>query len=224
MEFAVAEELAGDLADNRPPRSVRRGVVVVVGALELGLVEYKGSRDNNLVDAQPGLNTVSVLYDPDAPPQRRYVMAGEDMRWWGKHGGPGWCLAGPSMTRIDVSPDGLRWTPVLDRPGLIMPQNETATIYRFDGHYHVGGQQISPLLRLPMQEHPLGGYLGPRTFVVWRSPRLDRWPLEYTRAFFKPIRRRGRGHRVRLGCPGPLEGSRHASGEHAVPHPGTFAG
>jgi hypothetical protein len=154
----------------------------------LGLVEYKGSRDNNLVAAQPGLNTVSVLYDPEAPPERRYVMAGEDMRWWGKQGGAGWSLDGPSMTRIDVSPDGLRWTPVLDRPGLIMPQNETATIYRFRGRYHVGGHQISPLLRLPMQEHPLGYYLGPRTFVIWRSPRLDRWPLEYTRAFFKPMK------------------------------------
>lgn len=155
---------------------------------KLGLVEYKGSRENNLVDAEPGLNTVAVLYDPDAPPERRYVMAGEDMRWWGKHGGAGWSLAGPSMTRIDVSPDGLHWTPVLDRPGLIMPQNETATIYRFQGRYHVGGHQISPLLRLPMQEHALGYYLGPRTFVVWRSPRLDRWPLEYTRAFFKPMK------------------------------------
>jgi hypothetical protein len=153
----------------------------------LGLVEYKGSRDNNLVDAQPGLNTVSVFFDPDAPPERRYVMAGEDMRWWGKQGGTGWSLAGPSITRIDVSPDGLHWTAVLDRPGLIMPQNETGTIYRFGGLYHVGGQQIAPLLRLPMQEHPLGLYLGPRTFVVWRSPRLDRWPLEYTRAFFKPM-------------------------------------
>ena len=39
-----------------------------------------------------------------------------------------------------------------------------------------------------MQEHALGGYLGPRTFVVWRSPRLDRWPVEYTRAFYKPMR------------------------------------
>lgn len=155
---------------------------------KLRLVEYKGSRENNLVDAQPGLNTVSVLRDPDAPPQQRYVMAGEDMRWWGKLGGAAWSLAGPSITRIDVSPDGLHWTPVLDRPGLIMPQNETTTIYRFGGHYHVGGHQISPLLRLPMQEHQLGGYLGPRTFVVWRSSRLDRWPLEYTRAFFKPMK------------------------------------
>jgi hypothetical protein len=155
----------------------------------LGLVDHDGSRNNNLIDAQPGLSTVSVLYDPDAPAERRYVMAGENMRWWGRRrGGTGWNLAGPSITRIDTSPDGLHWTPVLDRPGLIMPQNETATLYKFAGRYHLGGHQISPLLRLPMQKHALGGYLGPRTFVVWRSPVLDRWPIEYTRAFFKPMR------------------------------------
>ena len=155
----------------------------------LGLVEYGGNRDNNLVDAQPGIGTVTVIHDPDAPAERRYVVAGEHFDWWGsRRGGAGWNLAGPSITRIDTSPDGLHWTPVLDRPGLIMPQNETATIYKFAGNYHVGGHQISPLLRLPMQEHALGGNLGPRTFVVWRSPRLDRWPIEYTRAFYKPMR------------------------------------
>ncbi len=118
---------------------------------ELGLVEYNGTRRNNLVDAQPGLNTVAVLRDPDAPPERRYVMAGEDMRWWGAGG---WSLAGPSCTRFDISPDGLHWSPVLDRPGLITPQHEAKTLYRFNNHYHLGGHQISPLLRLPMQEHP----------------------------------------------------------------------
>ena len=152
----------------------------------LGLVEYDGHRDNNLVDAQPGMGTVTVIYDPDAPAESRYVMAGENFAWWGS--GEGWSLAGPSITRIDTSPDGLHWTPVRNGPGLIKPQNETGTIYKFRGLYHVGGHQISPLLRLPLQEHALGGYLGPRTFVVWRSPRLDRWPIEYTRAFAKPMR------------------------------------
>ncbi|MHB9108107.1 MAG: hypothetical protein ACYDCO_13700 [Armatimonadota bacterium] len=150
---------------------------------DLGLVEYRGSRRNNLVDAQPGLNTVAVLYDPDAG---RYVMAGEDMRFWNQS--EGWSLAGPAMTRIDVSDDGFHWTPVLDCAGLIVPQHEASTLYKFNGQYHLGGHQISPLLHLPMQEHELGAYLGPRTFVVWRSPTLDRWPLEYTRAFFKPMR------------------------------------
>lgn len=150
---------------------------------DLGLVEYCGSRHNNLVDAQPGFNSVSVLFDPDT---HQYVMAGEDMCFWNQ--GEGWSLAGPANTRIDVSDDGFHWTPVQDHAGLIIPQNETITIYQFDGYYHLGGHQISPLLRLPMQEHELGAYLGPRTFVVWRSPTLDRWPLENTRAFYKPMR------------------------------------
>ena len=153
---------------------------------QLGLVEYRGSMGNNLVDAKAGLNTVAILLDHDAPPERRYVMAGEDMLYW--KAGAGWSLAGPSMTRIDVSADGYHWSSLRDGPGLIIPQHEAMTLYRFGGEYHLGGHQISPLLRLPMQEHKLGYYLGPRTFVVWRSPRLDLWPLEPTRAFYKPMR------------------------------------
>lgn len=148
----------------------------------LGLVDYRGNRQNNLVAAQPGLNTVSVIHCPDAPAPHRYVLVGEDMRHW-----RGWTLAGPSCARIDVSPDGLHWTPIQDGPGPIQPQFEAMTLYRFQQHYHIGGHQIAPLLQLPLQADELGGYLGPRTFVVWRSPVLDRWPVENTRAFFKPL-------------------------------------
>ena len=58
----------------------------------LGLVEYDGHRDNNLVDAQPGMGTVTVIYDPDAPAESRYVMAGENFAWWGS--GEGWSPRG----------------------------------------------------------------------------------------------------------------------------------
>ncbi len=155
---------------------------------ELGLVEFRGSKENNLVDAEPGLCwTVSVLHDPQAPADRRYVMTGEDMRFWGDSGG--WSLARrSSVTRIDVSSDGLHWRSLRKSHGIIQQQNETHTIYKFGGFYHLGGHQISPLLKLPMQEHPLGGYRGPRTFVVWRSPVLDRWTVEHTKAFYKPMR------------------------------------
>ncbi len=154
---------------------------------DLGLVDYDGDRHNNLVDAQPGFTTVAVIRDPDAPPERRYVMSGENKLWW--HQNPEWSLDGPSMTRVEVSPDGLRWTPVNDEPGLITPQHEASTLYKFGGYYHLGGHQPSPMLRLPMQDAELGAQLsmlGPRTFVIWRSPVLDRWPVDYTLGFFKP--------------------------------------
>ena len=154
----------------------------------LGLVEFGGGKENNLVDAAPGLCwTVSVLHDPSAPAERRFVMAGEDIRHWGASGG--WSLAKrSSITRVDTSSDGLRWKSLNDGPGFIEQQHEAHTIYKFGGYYHLGGHQISPLLKLPLQRHALGGYLGPRTFVVWRSPVLDRWPVEHTKAFFKPMR------------------------------------
>jgi hypothetical protein len=92
-----------------------------------------------------------------------------------------------SQTRISISPDGLHWKTISDDT-TIGQQNETITLYRFNGRYHVGGHQISPLLRLPLQEHELSDIWSPRVFVIWRSPRIDRWPLEHTKAFFKPMR------------------------------------
>ena len=150
----------------------------------LDLVEWNGSKHNNLLAAEPGLATIAILHDADAPQERRYVMVGEDARRW--QGSGAWDLRSRrSATRIDVSPDGLRWR-TISTDATIGQQNETLTIYRFKGQYHLGGHQISPLLRLPLQHYDLGGYLGPRAMVVWRSPRLDRWPPENCKAFFKP--------------------------------------
>jgi hypothetical protein len=48
---------------------------------------------------------------------------------------------------------------------------------------------VTPLVRLPEQEEGLGdAFIAPRTFVVWRSPLIDRWPVERTIAFHKPMR------------------------------------
>ncbi len=154
---------------------------------KLGLSEFNGSRENNLVNAERGLSTISVMYDKEAPPERRYVLAGADMSWYDE-----WYLNSPSTTRIDVSPDGLQWTPLKDEPGIIPQANLTSTIYRFKGLYHIAAKQISPLLRIPMQTiytDPIYGMMGPRTFVVWRSPTLDRWPQENTKSLtIKPMR------------------------------------
>ena len=152
---------------------------------ELGLSEFNGSKRNNLVKTVRAISTVSIILDKEAPPERRYVMAGEDMSFWET-----WTLDAQSTTRVDVSPDGFHWTPLRDEPGITSMMNETYVLYKFKGNYHIGGHQVSPLLRLPMQTYPRGkvNMLGPRTFVVWRSPKIDRWPLENTKAFFKPMR------------------------------------
>jgi hypothetical protein len=57
VQVAAAEELAGDLADDRPPGSVTRGVTLVVGALELEQVSFDQSikgRDAQLARAIGG--------------------------------------------------------------------------------------------------------------------------------------------------------------------------
>ena len=152
---------------------------------ELGLSEFNGSKRNNLVKTVRAISTVSIILDKEAPPERRYVMAGEDMIWWTPH-----TIESPPNTRLDVSPDGLHWTPLRDE-GMVSQIMEVGTLYKFKGNYHAGGHQVSPVLRLPLQTYPSGERVhmfGPRTFAVWRSPRIDKWPLESTKAFFKPMR------------------------------------
>ena len=167
---------------------------------KLGLVEHAGSDQNNLVRTIRGLADVAVLCDPEAPPEHRYIMAGSDMSWY-----KSWSPDGPAIARIDVSPDGYNWSPIKDEPGIISQVTETGAIYKFRGQYHIGGQQSWPIMRLPLQED-MPVLLAPRTFVIWRSPRLDRWPLERTKAFFKPMRssspyRRGwDGEQVHMGA------------------------
>ena len=73
----------------------------------LGLVEYRGSGDNNILGPtthdpvqQAGWNAGTVFKDPTAPPQSRYKLWSEiKVAAEGKSGLTGFC-----------SPDGLRWT------------------------------------------------------------------------------------------------------------------
>ena len=167
---------------------------------KLGLVEHAGSDQNNLIRAIRGLGDIAVLCDPEAPPEHRYVMLGSDMSWY-----KSWSPDGPPMARIDVSPDGYNWSTLRNEPGIISQVTENGTMYKFRGNYHIGGQQSWPIIRLPLQEDmPIN--LAPRTFVIWRSPRIDKWPLECTKAFFKPMRssspylRGWDGEQVHLGA------------------------
>ncbi|HWP40990.1 MAG TPA: hypothetical protein VNL70_08690 [Tepidisphaeraceae bacterium] len=96
---------------------------------DLNLVEFAGSKRNNIVDLPaPNLwSTCAVLYDPDDPdPNRRFKMAYEayfdrQIRF---------CVA--------YSPDGLRWTPSARNP--VGPFLEMSGITKFRGMYYVNGQ------------------------------------------------------------------------------------
>ena len=78
----------------------------------LGLYEYNGSNDNNIVF---GMHTPSILLDPKDPdPSRRYKMMGH-----GKGpGGAGYCAA--------TSPDGLHWKALAENP--VLPSGDTLTL------------------------------------------------------------------------------------------------
>lgn len=106
---------------------------------ELGLVEFQGSRKNNLIDANPG----AVFRDPSAPEAERYkgvildTISREAFEAYRKQRPDGW---EPRAERKDVghvyairglvSPDGLRWT-TLPEP-LSVEHSDTQLVAYYD--------------------------------------------------------------------------------------------
>ena len=113
----------------------------------LGLVEYGGSRDNNLVLMEPRLGTVNikVLFEPDEPdPDRRYKMGAHV--WFPKHDVRLGTFA-PYASR-----DGLRWKLLVDaepvqaelaQKDMVLPAlhfEPVGGLYKWDGLYYLSGQ------------------------------------------------------------------------------------
>lgn len=116
----------------------------------LGLVEHNGSTDNNLVLMNPYFGTVNVKVirdDPDPDPNRRYKMGAHV--WFPKN-----------KVRLGtlapyVSPDGFRWSHVLDPEGktpedaqialdqMVLPPlhfEPVGGLYQWQGLFHLSGQ------------------------------------------------------------------------------------
>lgn len=71
----------------------------------LGLVEFQGSKENNIVTIDPFVMSGSIFVDPSAPPAERYKMAANsDIREFEPDAKGRVVLGGA------VSPDGLHWT------------------------------------------------------------------------------------------------------------------
>jgi len=96
---------------------------------QLGIVEWQGSRDNNIVDVlggEPRIAAHLILYDPEDPdPDRRYKMCFESGIYDNK-------LA------VAFSADGLRWTEYPNNP--VGPPLEPGGVIKFNGCYYVNGQ------------------------------------------------------------------------------------
>ncbi|MBL9199647.1 MAG: hypothetical protein JNL39_04030 [Opitutaceae bacterium] len=114
---------------------------------KLGLVEYRGTRDNNLLPIEPVLGpiNVKVLHEPDDPdPTRRYKMMGHIYWMKGKvrHGTP----------VPFASADGLRWRALIPvtpdnaqipASQIIVPPmhfEPAGGLFKWDGMYYASGQ------------------------------------------------------------------------------------
>lgn len=95
----------------------------------LGLVEYNGDKNNNLVDIGPGIGHVSacvVFFEPDdADPMRRFKMAFADRRY-------------RNQLAVAFSADGLTWHESTKNP--VGPWFEMAGGTRVNNTYYLSGQ------------------------------------------------------------------------------------
>ncbi len=94
---------------------------------KLGLVEYNGNTQNNLVDLDASLIRASVvLYDPEDPdPARRFKMAYESDK------------VGDRIS-VAYSSDGFRWKQSPNNP--VGTELELAGLTKFNGCYYINGQ------------------------------------------------------------------------------------
>ena len=97
---------------------------------KLGLVEFNGSRENNIVDIFGGRCVVwsgPVLHDPEDPdPARRFKMVIESGVLY------------DNRMAVAYSPDGVRWTEPPNNP--VGPYVAHSGVVRYDGCYYVTGQ------------------------------------------------------------------------------------
>lgn len=127
----------------------------------LSLVEYRGSRNNNIVDIAYPVEMPAVMIDEgdDVPERERYKMFSENLK------------AEKAQPFVAVSPDGLRWDVVAH------PKHRGVSLYRFNGSYHSSFVLYSP--ELP------GGFPGGRVMGVVRSQDVTRWTGEPCVAFHR---------------------------------------
>ena len=140
----------------------------------LGLVEYRGNKANNLVDMEPGVLWPSILYEPGDPdPAKRYKMVfkatgGRLKGLLDRYSGFDY-LVSPLCA---YSPDGLHWRLAQHNPPL-KGNMEGTNFYKFAGSYFMQGHIYSawsPTTGLLLNGDPTG-----RVLFTYRSPDFVRW-------------------------------------------------
>jgi len=170
---------------------------------KLGLVEYRGNKDNNLILTDPaplGFVNLKVLADPDDPnPEHRYKIS---THVYFRH-----------HTRLGTlapfaSADGLRWKLLaaaqplkaeLRKEDLFLPAvhfEPCGGLYRWDGMYYICGQNAMNATR------PYHG----RVARIYRSPDFIHWSPSSSLAFVRTAQ-----HTL-LGAGRSLEGEQNHEG------------
>jgi len=127
----------------------------------LGLVEYRGARDNNIVAIDRHVEMPAILVDdaPGVPADERYKMFSEIHN------------AETPTAFLAVSGDGLSWKVVAQ------PRHRGVSLYRFQQRYHSAFVMYTP--ELP------GGFPSGRAMGVVRSSDWTHWDGEPSLAFHR---------------------------------------
>lgn len=160
----------------------------------LGLVKFRGSKDNNLVLIEPEGHPLSasdsyccVLYDPEDS-DRCYKMAyivflkakdylGDEYREIFNKYPQGEEIILPIMA-CAISKDGLRWKLVHKSPP-IREHFELSGLYKFNDKYYVEGQQVFPWAWLP------DGRNGGRVMTSFESKDFITWSKSKILSFMR---------------------------------------
>lgn len=149
---------------------------------ELGLVEFNGSKKNNICLIESEVHSMtrvndflSVLYEPNEPdPNKRYKcayiahMPFDEVKSGRSKIGPNEKRWGATITA--TSADGLTWKCVGDRPANAGGERfEVSGLYRFGDFYYTTGQLLSP-----WAWRADGSDVG-RVTMAYRSPDFVHW-------------------------------------------------
>lgn len=157
---------------------------------DLGLLDWHGSRKNNLCSIDPVKwyvdDYLCVIYDPDDPdPERRYKtgfrsrVPASEIRLLGRV--PSRFPGGKAAVLITAtSPDGLRWSVLSPDELVIKEYFEAAGIYRFGGRYYTFGQELPPTTWL-LDGRPCG-----RVASVYQSSDFEKWTTAKCLGFVRP--------------------------------------
>jgi len=163
---------------------------------ELGLVEYRGDKKNNLVKLDPALGVlnVKVIHDPEDPdPSRRYKMGAHV--WWPKTEERRLGMLAPY-----VSPDGLTWTYLgeVDPVEGEMPEAQTPLpplhiepvggLFKWDDTYYISGQNAIAAAR-PYHGRVTRVFISP-DFKNWQHPSAIGYTREVQQVLLGPGRSR----------------------------------